>query len=70
MLQNIQQRYGEKLRATDGEIGHVRDFYFDDKTWTVRYLVADTGGWLKRPVGLDFSACAGSALPGRKGASR
>jgi hypothetical protein len=46
MLHSIQQRYGEKLRATDGEIGHVRDFYFDDKTWTVRYLVADTGGWL------------------------
>ena len=46
MLHSIQQRYGEKLRATDGEIGHVRDFYFDDKTWTIRYLVADTGGWL------------------------
>jgi PRC-barrel domain len=46
MLHSIQQRYGEKLRATDGEIGYVRDFYFDDKTWTIRYLIADTGGWL------------------------
>ena len=46
MLHSIQHRYGEKLRATDGEIGQVRDFYFDDKTWTIRYLVADTGGWL------------------------
>jgi uncharacterized protein YrrD len=46
MLHSIQQRYGEKLRATDGEIGHVRDFYFDDKNWAVRYLVADTGQWL------------------------
>jgi hypothetical protein len=46
MLHSIQQRYGEKLRASDGEIGHVKDFYFDDKNWTVRYLVADTGGWL------------------------
>jgi hypothetical protein len=46
MLHNIQSRYGEKLRAIDGEIGEVRDFYFDDKTWTIRYLVADTGGWL------------------------
>ena len=46
MLHSIQQRYGEKLRASDGEIGHVRDFYFDDKTWNVRYLVADTGHWL------------------------
>jgi len=46
MLHSIQQRYGEKLRATDGEIGYVSDFYFDDKTWTIRYAVADTGGWL------------------------
>ncbi len=52
MLHSIQQRYGEKLRATDGEIGHVRDFYLDDKNgWAVRYVVADTGGWLpKRQV--------------------
>ena len=34
------------MRASGGEIGHVRDFYFDDKNWTVRYVVADTGGWL------------------------
>jgi uncharacterized protein YrrD len=46
MLQSLQQRFGEKLRASDGEIGHVRDFYFDDKNWNVRYLVADTGHWL------------------------
>lgn len=46
MLHSVQQRYGEKLRATDGEIGHIRDFYFDDKNWTVRYVVADTGRWL------------------------
>ena len=28
--------------ATDGEIGKVRDFYFDDRHWAVRYLIADT----------------------------
>lgn len=37
---------GQPLRATDGSIGKVNDFLFDDSTWTVRYLVADTGGWL------------------------
>ncbi|PZR73018.1 MAG: photosystem reaction center subunit H, partial [Chthoniobacterales bacterium] len=38
MLHSIQERYGEKLRAIDGEIGHVRDFYLDDKNdWAVRY---------------------------------
>lgn len=46
MLQNIKELYGHKLTAIDGEIGHVKDFYFDDKIWFVRYLVADTGSWL------------------------
>ena len=46
MLQSIKQLYGNKLGATDGEIGHVNDFYFDDKSWAVRYVVADTGKWL------------------------
>ncbi len=45
-LRSVQELYGKKLGASDGEIGHVKDFYFDDQTWTVRYLVADTGGWL------------------------
>lgn len=30
----------------NGEIGKVREFYFDDETWTVRYLVVETGSWL------------------------
>ena len=46
MLQNTKELYGHKLTASDGEIGHVKDFYFDDKTWGIRYLVADTGSWL------------------------
>ncbi len=46
MLQNIKTLHGRKLAAQDGEIGKVADFYFDDKTWAIRYLVAHTGGWL------------------------
>ena len=46
MLRSIKQLYGDKLGASDGEIGHVKDFYFDDQTWAVRYVVADTGSWL------------------------
>ena len=46
MLQSIKQLYGKKLGASDGEIGHVKDFYFDDQNWAVRYVVADTGTWL------------------------
>ncbi|WP_162632618.1 PRC-barrel domain-containing protein [Paraliobacillus zengyii] len=34
------------IRATDDVLGKIKDIYFDDKFWTVRYLVADTGKWL------------------------
>jgi hypothetical protein len=46
MLQNIKQLYGMGISATDGDIGQVKDFYFDDKTWAIRYIVAETGTWL------------------------
>jgi uncharacterized membrane protein len=46
MFQNLKKLYGRKLGAVDGDIGHVKDFYFHDKTWRIRYVVADTGSWL------------------------
>lgn len=46
MLRSIKQICGDKLGASDGEIGRVKDFYFDDQRWAVRYVVADTGTWL------------------------
>jgi hypothetical protein len=46
MLQSIKKLYGDNLGAAEGEIGHVKDFYFDDKNWAVRYVVVDTGTWL------------------------
>jgi hypothetical protein len=45
-LQGTKELYGDKLAALDGDIGHVKDFYFDDENWVIRYLVADTGSWL------------------------
>ena len=33
------------IGATDGDIGQVEEFYFDDEHWTVRYIVVNTGGW-------------------------
>jgi uncharacterized protein YrrD len=46
MLRSIKQLVGDKLRASDGEIGQIKDFYFDDQNWVVRYVVVDTGPWL------------------------
>jgi hypothetical protein len=46
MLRKINELIGYKLSATDGDIGKTKDLYFDDLSWIIRYLVADTGGWL------------------------
>jgi hypothetical protein len=37
---------GYTIQAIDGDIGNVHEFYFDDLTWIIRYLVVDTGNWL------------------------
>lgn len=46
MLYKTKELQGHQLHATDGLIGHVKDFYFDDRNWVIRYLVADTGSWM------------------------
>lgn len=51
-----------KLLALDGEIGKVKDFYFQDIFWNIRYLVADTGSWLNEQLVL-ISPAALSGKP-------
>ena len=46
MMRNVNDLRGYAIRATDGVIGTVVDFYFDDQDWGIRYLVVDTGNWL------------------------
>ena len=46
MLSKVLTLKGYKLHSLDGDIGKVKEFYFDDRHWTIRYLVADTGNWL------------------------
>ncbi|PWQ93817.1 PRC-barrel domain-containing protein [Leucothrix arctica] len=46
MLRTINDLEDYAIRASDGDIGHVKDVYFDDQTWAIRYLVVDTGTWL------------------------
>ncbi|HEY7165997.1 MAG TPA: PRC-barrel domain-containing protein, partial [Candidatus Binatia bacterium] len=45
-LRSAEELEGWAIVATDGEIGNVYEFYFDDESWTIRYLVADVGSWL------------------------
>lgn len=46
MLRSLKELIGYSLEASDGRIGKIKDFLFDDKNWGIRYLVADTGKWL------------------------
>jgi len=46
MLRSIKDLQGYVLGAQDGEIGRCHDFFFDDREWAVRYIVASTQKWL------------------------
>ena len=46
MLWNASAINGYAIAASDGELGTVSDFLFDDSSWVVRWLVVDTGRWL------------------------
>jgi len=46
MLDKVKTLLGYQLDSLDGDIGKVKEFYFDDQHWVIRYLVADTGNWL------------------------
>jgi hypothetical protein len=46
VLHSLKDLEGYTIGAIDGAVGHVKDFYFDDLAWTLRYLVVETGSWL------------------------
>jgi hypothetical protein len=59
MLRSVNEITGYTISAIDHDIGRCKDFLFDDKKWTIRYMVADTGNWLTgrkvliSPIALD-----------------
>ena len=46
MLRNASAVNGYAIAASDGRLGTVSDFLFDDAGWSVRWVVVDTGNWL------------------------
>jgi uncharacterized protein YrrD len=50
MLHSANGLRGFAIAAADGELGSVKDVYFDDAQWVIRYIVVNTGGW---PNGFD-----------------
>lgn len=57
MKRSVNSLIDYTISAKDGELGKVSEFYFDDQTWTIRYLVVNTGTWLaERKVLIPHSA--------------
>ena len=46
MLRTINSLLGHRIHATDGELGKLVEFFFDDREWNIRYMVVETGNWL------------------------
>ncbi len=46
MIQDIRTLLGSRLSAKDGDIGSIKDIFFDDHLWHMRYAAVDTGTWL------------------------
>ena len=44
-LLNTKQVGRFSIEASEGSVGHIRDFVFDDGTWLIRYLTVDTRDW-------------------------
>jgi len=69
MLRTMKDLQGYAIRATDGDLGHVKDVYFDDQQWVVRYLIVETGSWLASrkvlisPFAIGQPDWAGKVLP-------
>lgn len=61
MLRSTKGIIGYRIEAADAGFGKVADFYFDDETWTIRYLVVDTGKWLPGRLVLISPAEVGEA---------
>jgi hypothetical protein len=65
MLRPFSRLRGATIQAADGDIGSIEDVYLDDLSWTVRYLVVDTGTWLPgRKVLLSPASLRGFAADG------
>lgn len=46
MQRSISNMIGDAIMATDGDLGKVDEFYFDDETWAIHYIVVGIGNWL------------------------
>lgn len=64
MLFAVSGLEGCPVKASDGDVGSVKDFLFDDENWKIRWMVVGAGKWLPgRQVLIHPSAIAPLTLP-------
>ena len=64
MLFALNGLIGCPVAASDGDIGSVKDFLFDDRSWKVRWMAVGAGHWLPgRQVLIHPSAIAPLKIP-------
>lgn len=59
MLRSLYTMLDYQIAGTDGELGRVQDFFFDDESWIVDYLVVDTATLQEKPEVLINPFAAG-----------
>jgi hypothetical protein len=48
MLRSLKSLKQSRIQTSNGTIGSIADYLFDDARWSIRYLIVNTGGWLSR----------------------
>jgi uncharacterized protein YrrD len=57
MLRRAHELKGDHVKAEDGDVGVVDDFYFDDRRWAVRFVIVATAPW---PLGRKLLVSSGA----------
>ena len=64
MLFAVSGLEGCTVKASDGDVGTVKDFLFDDRNWKIRWIVVGAGHWLPgRQLFIHPSAIAPLTVP-------
>jgi hypothetical protein len=59
-MQGLKHMFGYRVQAKDGQIGKVEDFFIEEASWSVRYMVIRTGGLLSGERALMPISCIAS----------
>ncbi len=68
MLRSMQDLKDYTIAAIDGDIGEVKDFYFDNEAWVIRSFIVETSAWVMPPHLRSCKAIIGYHIKATDGA--